>query len=83
MLSYFYAWMPVAIVLGTVILLSSPYLALIALLLVALAALAALAWAVAAVPYMLARAVGRRRHGRSSATPQTATTLPSAEHQDT
>ena len=82
MVRYFYAWMPIVVVLGTVVLLSSPYLALIALLLVALAAMAAIAWSVVAVPYMLARAVSRRWHDRFGATPQTAAALPSAERHD-
>ena len=52
MVRYFYAWTPLVIV-GTVVLLSLPWLGLIALVvfaLVALAALAALAWAIVFVP---------------------------------
>jgi hypothetical protein len=45
MVSYFFTWTPVVIVLGTLVLLTNAYLVLIALMLVALAALAALAWA--------------------------------------
>ena len=54
---YFYAWTPFVIV-GTVVLLSLPWLGLIALMvsaLVALVALAALASAIVAVPYVLVR----------------------------
>ena len=63
---YFYAWTPLVIV-GTVVILSLPWLGLIALMffaLVALAALAALAWAIVALPYVLGRAVSRHWNGR-------------------
>ena len=69
MVRYFYAWMPLVIV-GTVVLLSLPWLGLIALVifsLVALAALAALAWAIVFVPYMLGRAISRHWQGGSGA----------------
>jgi hypothetical protein len=65
MVSYFYEWAPLAIV-GTVVLLSLPWLgliALIALLIVSLVLLAALASAIAAVPYTLGRAIRRRWQG--------------------
>ena len=65
MVRYFYAWTPLVIV-GTVVLLSLPWLGLIALMifsLVALVALAALAWAIVVVPYMLGRAISRRWQG--------------------
>jgi hypothetical protein len=68
MVRYFYAWTPLVIVFGTVILLSIPYLALIALMIVALAALAALAWAIASVTHVLSRAISRRWHSRSGMT---------------
>ena len=69
MVSYFYVWTPFVIV-GTVLVLSLPYLGLIAFMLFALLALvvlAALAWAIVFVPYMLGRAVSRRwrAHGAS------------------
>jgi hypothetical protein len=64
MVRYFYAWTPLGIVGGLVVLLC-PYLALIALAGVALAALAALAGALVSAPYMLGRAVSRRWQGRS------------------
>lgn len=73
-MSYFYAWTPL-VILGTVVLLSLPWLGLIALMLVSLVslvALAALAWAILAVPYMLGRALSRRWQGRSGASPRTA-----------
>jgi hypothetical protein len=72
MVRYFYVWMPFVII-GTVVVLSAPWLGLIALMilsLVALLALAALAWAIVFVPYRLGRAIGRRWHSRSSATPR-------------
>ena len=84
MVSYFYAWTPVVIV-GTVVLLSLPWLGLIALMIVALlalGALAALAWAIVFVPYMLSRAISRRLHLRSSASLRTAPALSSAERQE-
>jgi hypothetical protein len=73
MVRYFYAWTPLVIV-GTVALLSLPWLGLIALMLVALVALAALAGAIVAVPYMLGRAISRRWQG-SGASPRTAAAL--------
>ena len=72
MVRYFYAWTPVVIVVGTVILLTNAYLALIALMIVSLVALAALTWAIVSVPYMLSRAISRRWQGRSGASPRTA-----------
>ena len=69
MVRYFYALTPLVIV-GTVFILSLPWLGLAALLvftLVALAALAALAWAIVVAPYLLVRSVARRWHGRSIA----------------
>jgi hypothetical protein len=77
MVRYFYAWTPLVIV-GTVVLLSLPWLGLIALMvvsLVALAALGALAWAIVSVPLMLSRAISRRWQGRSGASPRTAAAL--------
>jgi hypothetical protein len=62
MVRYFYAWTPLVIV-ATVLLLSLPWLGLIALMIAApfaLVALAALAWAILAAPYMLGRAISRR-----------------------
>jgi hypothetical protein len=81
MVRYFYAWTPLVIV-ATVFLLSAPWLGLIALMivaLVALVALAALAWAIGFVPYMLIRAIGRRWHGRSGASPRPAPALSPAD----
>jgi hypothetical protein len=74
MVRYFYAWTPLVIV-AAVVLLSMPWLGLIALMIaatVALGALAALAWALVFVPYMLSRAVIRRWHLRDGASPRTA-----------
>ena len=84
MFEYFYAFGPLVIV-GTVLLLSLPWLGLIALMfvaLVALAALAALAWATIFVPYMFGRAISRRWHSRTCASPRTAAALSPARHQD-
>jgi hypothetical protein len=64
--------MPVFIVLGTLFVLSSAYLALIALPFVLLFVLAGLAWALVGLPYMLARAVSRRWHAHGEADLQTA-----------
>jgi hypothetical protein len=72
MVRYFYAWTPLVIVVGTAVLLTTPYLALIALMLVSLAALAALTWAIVSVPLMLGLAISRRWQGRSGASPRTA-----------
>ena len=81
MVRYFYAWTPLVIV-GAVVILSLPWLGLIALMVVSLVALAALTGAIVAGPYVLSRAVGRRWQGRSGANPQTAALSP-AEHQNT
>lgn len=62
MVRYFYSWTPLVIV-GTVVLLTLPWLGLIALMvfaLVVLGALAALVWAIVAAPLAIVRAVGRR-----------------------
>jgi hypothetical protein len=59
MARYFYAWTPLVVV-GTVALLSLPWLALIALTIVFFAALAALAGTIVYVPYRLSLAIGRR-----------------------
>ena len=82
MVRYFYLWTPVFIVLGTAVVLSSAYLALIVLMLFSLAALAALAGAIVGVPYLLGRAVSRRWHAHRDATPQTAAVLSSIETRD-
>lgn len=81
---YFYAWTPLVIV-AAVFLLAMPWLGLIALMigaLVALVALAALVWTVVFVPYMLSRAIGRRWHTPSGASPRTAPALSPARRQD-
>jgi hypothetical protein len=62
MVRCFYAWTPLVIV-ATVLLLSLPWLGLIALMIAApfaLVAVAAFAWAILAAPYMLGRAISRR-----------------------
>ena len=66
MLRYYYAWMPAALVVGTVVILSTPYLALLALtsvLLATITAIAALMWAVASTAYRLP---GRLLYARRS-----------------
>jgi hypothetical protein len=80
MVRYFYAWTPLVVV-GTVVLLFLPWLALIALVIAALAAVAALAalgWAIVAAPLAVGRAIGHRWHGRSAA-PQPSPDLLQAE----
>jgi hypothetical protein len=71
MVRYFYAWTPLAFI-GALVLLSLPWLALIALLVVSLVALPALAFAIVVAPYMLVQAINRRVHNRSSAGSQRA-----------
>jgi hypothetical protein len=73
MVRYFYKWTPLVLV-GAVVLLSLPWLGLIALMIVSLVALAALAFAVVFVPYWFIRAISR---------PRTATVLASATRQPT
>jgi hypothetical protein len=68
---YFYAWTPL-VILGTALLLSLPWLGLIALMIVSLVALAALALVMVFVPYMVGQAISRRWHSRTSASPRTA-----------
>jgi hypothetical protein len=80
MVRYFYAWTPLVIV-GTVVLLSLPWLGLIALMifaLVALAALAALAWAIVAAPLAVGRAIAR--HWREGDRPRATLSLAEGEH---
>jgi hypothetical protein len=69
MVRYFYTLMP-PVVVGAVVLLSLPWLGLIALFVLAVAALAALtalAWAIVAAPLAAGRTVGRRWHERGVA----------------
>jgi hypothetical protein len=78
MVRYFYAWTPLVIV-WTVVLLSLPWLGLIALTIAALAALVALTalvLEVLAVPYALGRAVNRRVHGSLGVSPGMAAPSP-------
>lgn len=82
MVRYFYAWTPL-VILTAVFVLALPWLGLIALMVVALVALGALTWAVVFVPYMLSRAIGRRWHAGSGASPWTALALsPAGRHID-
>lgn len=74
MVKYFYAWTPLVLV-GTIALLSLPWLGLIALMIVSLAALPALALAIVFAPYILGRAITRHLHSRTSARSQTAITF--------
>jgi hypothetical protein len=67
MVRYFYAWTPLGIV-GTVAVLSLPWLGLIAIFL---------------VPYLLVRAITRSWQGRSAASPRTAAVSSPATHQPT
>jgi hypothetical protein len=68
---YFYACTPLVIV-GTAVLVSLPWLGLIALMMASLVALAALALVIVFMPYMLSQAISRRWHNRTSASPRTA-----------
>ena len=83
MVRYFYVWTPFVIV-GTVVVVALPWLGVIGFMivaLVALVALAALAWAIVFVPYMLGRAVARRWHSRTGASPGMAAALsPARRH---
>ena len=74
MVRYFYAWTPIVAV-GTIVLLSLPWLGLIALMLVSLVALGTLAWATVWVPLMLSHAISRRWQARSGAMQWTAAAL--------
>jgi hypothetical protein len=83
MVRYFFGWIPLFIV-GAIVLLSAPWLGLIALLvvaLVALVALAALAVAVVFVPYLLVRTIIRGLHSHIAAHPRTAPAFSSIRHQ--
>lgn len=80
MARYFYLWTPYVVV-GTVVLLSLPWLGLIALLVVALVALPALAFAIVVVPYMLIQAISRRWQHRGRTTARTAPVLSPAARQ--
>ena len=75
------AWTPLVIVVGTIVFLTIPYLALAVLTIVSLVALARLAWAIVAVPYVLSRAISRRWQGRISASPRTTAALSPAGRQ--
>lgn len=59
MVRYFYAWTPLVIVAGIVVL-SLPWLGLIALMVATLVTLLALAGALVYAPYMLVQAISRR-----------------------
>jgi hypothetical protein len=82
MVRYFYGWTPFVIVVGTVVLLTNVYLALIAVMIVSLVALAALIWAIVSVPYVLGRAISHRWQGRSGASPRPAAALSPARRQN-
>lgn len=72
MVRYFYAWMPFFMVTGTAVLVTIPYLALMALMVVALGLLAAFAWAIVRASALLSSAVSRHWRGRSDASLRTA-----------
>jgi hypothetical protein len=58
MVRYFYAWIPLGVLVGTVVLMACPYLAVLvflAVLLAVVAALVALVWATVSALYALAR----------------------------
>ena len=79
--SVFYAWTPIAVVVGTAVVLTIPWLAVIALAIVVFLAAAALAWAIVVVPYRLSRAVARAWRRRGGMSPQPAPTLLPARRQ--
>jgi hypothetical protein len=81
MVRYFYAWTPLVIVVGTIVFLTIPYLALALLTIVSLVALKKLAWTIVGVLYTLSRAISRRWQGRSSASPRTTAALSPAGRQ--
>jgi hypothetical protein len=60
MVRYFYAWTSLVIVVGTIVFLTIPYLALAVLTIVSLVALKKLAWAIVGMLYMLSRSISRR-----------------------
>jgi hypothetical protein len=66
MVRYFYAWTPLVIV-ATLVLLSAPWLGLIALIVVSLVALPALALALVVAPYLLVHAISRSWRDRRNA----------------
>ena len=78
MTSYVYIWTPFFIVAAAAVLLTVPYLALIALMIVLLVALAALAWAVVSVPLLVSRTINHRWQGRRGASPSTTVALPTS-----
>jgi hypothetical protein len=80
MVRYWYSWTPL-ILLGVVLVVSTPFLGLVALLTGSVVALAALAWAIVMVPYMLGRAIVRLWHARSGESPRAAAALSPATHQ--
>jgi hypothetical protein len=82
MVRYFYAWAPLFIVTAVVIL-SLPWLGLIALVVISLLALAALAFAFVLAPYMLILAISRRWKGQSGASLRTAPVLSPATQRPT
>ena len=84
MVRYLAVWTPLVIV-GTVALLTLPWLGLIALVilpLLAVAALAALASAIVFVPYVLGRAISRHWHSGSGAAHQPSAVLSLAERKN-
>ena len=85
MVRYYYALAPPVIAV-TVILLTLPWLGLIALVIFAVAALgtlAAVAWALVFVPFRLGQTLARRRHIRRDTSPGTAAaTLSLVERED-
>jgi membrane protein implicated in regulation of membrane protease activity len=81
MVRYFYAWTPLVIV-AAVVLLSMPWLGLIALTIGALLALGSVAWALVFVPYTLSRAISRRWYARTAASPRTAPAVSPARREN-
>lgn len=67
---YFYVWTPAAVVFATIILISSPFLAMLALFFVSVGAVTALAWAIVRLLRISGRAMRRHdtAHSRRRAT---------------
>ena len=80
MVRSFYSWIPLVIV-GAIVILSLPWLGLIALMVVAVAAVPTLLLAVALVPYMIVRVIGRGWQRHSAAKPIATTVVSPVQHQ--
>jgi uncharacterized protein (DUF58 family) len=80
MLSYLHIWTPAAVVVGIVVILTTPFLGLIALLVILLTALTALAAAAIAAPFLLGRSVHRLWRAHRDVIEQGAVLSPAQRH---